>query len=147
MNYQLGIKTFEELNTTELYQLLKLRVDVFVVEQNCPYPELSDLDKVSDHFMLYDGEKLAAYLRTYLRDPGVYGIGRIVTDVRYRSKGLAGDLIRAAMARIHGVEGAKEIYVQGQSHLTKYYESFGFKVCSEEYLEDDIPHTDLHLMI
>ncbi|SHK05065.1 ElaA protein [Reichenbachiella agariperforans] len=147
MKFQIQIKSFDQLDIHSLYRLLKLRVDVFVVEQNCPYPELSEKDQVSDHYMLYDGEELAAYLRTYEREPGVYGIGRIVTDVRYRGKGLAGNLIRQAMARIQATEGAKEIYVQGQSHLIQYYESFGLTVCSEEYLEDNIPHTDLHVIL
>ncbi|UXP33390.1 GNAT family N-acetyltransferase [Reichenbachiella agarivorans] len=145
MNEKLEIKTFDQLSTKELYQFLKLRVDVFVVEQNCPYPELSDKDEKSLHYMLYDGQELAAYLRTYQREKGVYAIGRIVTDHRYRGKGLAGKLIHEAIAKIQSTEGAKEIYVQGQSPLVDYYRSFGLEVCSQEYLEDNIPHTDLNL--
>ncbi|MCV9388234.1 GNAT family N-acetyltransferase [Reichenbachiella ulvae] len=138
-------KTFDELSTRELYALLKLRVDVFVVEQNCPYPELGDTDEVAMHFLGYEGEQLAAYLRTYERTPGEYGIGRIVTQMNHRGKGLAAELIRLAMGYIKSLPGAKRIVVQAQSHLVDYYSGFGFSVCSEEYLEDDIPHTDLDL--
>ena len=141
------IKSFEELNTKELYQLLKLRIDVFVVEQNCPYPELDYKDQMSQHYWMMDNGEMTTYLRVYERERSVYGIGRIVTNPNFRGKGLGRQLIQKAIGDIKALSGVSKILIQAQAHLTHYYESFGFEICSEEYLEDDIPHIDLHILL
>ncbi|WP_109831412.1 GNAT family N-acetyltransferase [Reichenbachiella versicolor] len=144
---QLFKKPFQLLTIDELYQLLKLRVDVFVVEQDCAYPELDGKDQQSTHYWFQEGEDLAACLRTYERKSGQYAIGRIATDHNYRGQRLAAKLIEIAINDIKSIEGAKSILLNAQSHLIPYYEGFGFKVCSKEYLEDGIPHTDLEMFL
>lgn len=141
------IKSFSDLNTRELYQILKLRVDVFVVEQNCPYPELDDKDQKSKHYWLEDDNQIVAYLRTYPKGSSTYAIGRIVTNANFRGRGLGKVLIQKAIDDIKEITGVSEIFMQAQSHLIVYYRSFGFEACSEEYLEDDIPHTDLQILL
>jgi len=141
------IKSFEELSTQELYQLLKLRVDVFVVEQDCPYPELDDEDQSCQHYMLMDEDQIAVYLRTFERESSVYGIGRIVTHSSHRGQGLGRKLIQRAIDDISEISNVTHILIHAQAHLIKYYESFGFEICSEEYLEDNIPHINLQISL
>lgn len=139
------IKSFQELTLHELYEILKLRVDVFVVEQNCPYPELDDKDQKCQHYWVSKDHQVAAYLRTYIREPGIYGIGRIVTNPNFRGLGIGRLLIQKTIEDIRKIAGINTILIQAQAHLTSYYESFGFKICSQEYLEDNIPHIDLKI--
>jgi ElaA protein len=139
---ELALRTarFVELTATELYALLKLRVDVFVVEQDCPYPELDGRDTEPDtlHVWCADGGRPLAYLRV-LDDGGVARIGRVVTDPGARGGGLAGRLVAEALELV----GERECVLDAQAHLTGFYGRYGFEVVGAEFLEDGIPHVPM----
>ena len=145
MEFQL--KTFEELTNIELYKILQARTDIFVVEQNCPYPEVDGKDLLSYHLFKEENGEIVAYLR--ILPPGVSyeqaSIGRVIVKKEYRGQKLAQQMIAQAIAFI--VEEIKEtkIKIQAQEYLTKFYGTFGFQPMSESYLEDGIPHVDMLL--
>ena len=138
-------KAFDELTTRELYALLKARSEVFVVEQSCVYQDLDDVDLHSRHVMLLDDGKICAYLRVFMKNEatGIAAIGRVLT--LKRGVGLG----RHCM--IEGIRCAKEyldadsILIEAQVYAIGFYEKLGFKVCSEEFLEDGIPHVKMLL--
>lgn len=137
---ELVIKKFEELSLNELYDILKLRVDVFVVEQECPYPEIDDKDRDAYHIWLRDEDGIAAYLRVL--DKGVSfddaAIGRVISARRRKGYG--------TIVLKEGIRVAKEkfcadrITIEAQVYARKFYENVGFRKVSEEFLEDGIPH-------
>ena len=138
------IKSFEELNKAELYQIIQLRIAVFVVEQNCPYPDLDDKDQEAQHMWIEDAGEIVCYLRinpsgSRFVEPS---LGRIVTKKNHRKQGLAEALIKQAIDLICKKE-SRAIRISAQCYLEKYYEKFGFLKASEEYLEDDIPHIEM----
>ena len=139
----IAIKKFDDLSIHELYAILKLRVDVFVVEQNCPYPEIDNQDQAAMHFFIKEEDVIKAYLRVYTKSAGCAAIGRVITHVEYRKDGLGRKLMSAAMTYLKAQSGVKKIYLQAQEHLSGFYGSFGFELTSEMYLEDDIPHVDM----
>lgn len=128
-----------ELSSTELYELLRLRVDVFVVEQKCPYPEIDgrDLEPTTRHVWAtsLDG-RVAGCLRVLAEDDGVQRIGRVCTADFARGTGVGGQLMRAAMDSL----GAAECVLDAQTYAIGFYARFGFAPEGEEYLEDGIPH-------
>ncbi len=140
-------KSFEQLTTHELYQLLRLRVDVFVVEQTCPYPELDGKDQLEEVYQLlgYKDNQLIACAR--LLEKGISfetaSIGRVATNLNHRGNGLGHQLIQTALEYCIQLWGDVDITIGAQSHLEHYYEKHGFEKISEEYLEDDIPHIDM----
>ena len=138
------IKSFEELNKAELYQIIQLRIAVFIVEQDCPYPDLDDMDQEAQHLWIEDAGEIVCYLRinpagTRFVEPS---LGRIVTKKSHRSHGLAEVLIKKAIDLVCKSE-SKAIRISAQCYLEKYYEKFGFIKNSEEYLEDGIPHIEM----
>ena len=141
---------FSELSTMQLYQLLKLRVDVFVVEQNCPYPELDDKDHHPDvyHLLGYESDQLAACAR--LIPPGIsfpqVSIGRIATAKAKRQEGLGKQLLNKAIQQCEHHWSKQDIQIGAQVYLINFYQSFGFKRNSDDYLEDGIPHLDMLLL-
>lgn len=134
------IKKFDELSVNELYDILKLRVDVFVVEQNCPYPEIDDKDQNAYHVWLKDGEGITAYLRVI--DKGVSFedayIGRVISARRRKGYGTA--LLKEGIRIAKEKFGADKITIEAQVYARKFYENVGFHKVSEEFLEDGIPH-------
>jgi ElaA protein len=133
---------FAELDAATLYALLRLRSEVFVVEQNCVYRDLDgrDLEPGTLHVWLADGETPVAYLRVLQEPDGTARIGRVVTDAGYRGKGLAAQLMEAAVATLApGTEAALE----AQVYAKKLYERSGFVVAGETYLEDGIEHVHM----
>lgn len=138
---------FEELTAAELYEMLKLRVDVFVVEQNCPYPELDNLDQQSVHLAYRENGKILAYARLVPGDIkyGVPSIGRVIVSPDARGRGLARELIRRSIEFIFTEWRPEEIRLQGQLYLKDFYQSFGFDPISDVYDEDGIPHLDMKL--
>ena len=138
------IKSFEELNKAELYQIIQLRIAVFIVEQDCPYPDLDDMDQDAQHLWIEDAGEIVCYLRvnpasSRFTEPS---LGRIVTKKSHRNHGLAEKLIKKAIDLVCEKE-SKAIRISAQCYLEKYYEKFGFIKASEEYLEDDIPHIEM----
>ena len=137
---ELIIKKFNELTPEELYDILKLRVDVFVVEQNCPYPEIDGKDKEAYHVWLKDEDGIAAYLRVL--DKGVSfddaSVGRVISSRRRKGYGtvVLNEGIKVAKEKF----GADRITIEAQVYARKFYENVGFRQVSEEFLEDGIPH-------
>ncbi len=136
--------TFDELNIDQLYGLLKLRVDVFVVEQNCPYSDLDGIDKQAIHVFLEHGSEVAAVSRVYQKfasQPNIVAIGRVAVAKTQRQQGLARQLMVQSMkvAEEHFPD-LTQIQLSAQSHLKGFYSGLGFIVKGEEYLEDGIPH-------
>ena len=138
------IKSFEELNKAELYQIIQLRIAVFIVEQDCPYPDLDDMDQDAQHLWIEDAGEIVCYLRvnpagSRFLEPS---LGRIVTKKSHRNRGLAEKLIKKAIDLVCEKE-SRAIRISAQCYLEKYYEKFGFLKASEEYLEDNIPHIEM----
>ncbi|MCY1721767.1 GNAT family N-acetyltransferase [Prolixibacteraceae bacterium Z1-6] len=135
-------KHFSELTTTELYDILQLRAEIFVVEQDCVYNDLDDLDKDATHQFLKKNGKIVAYSR--LLKPGTrfpdYSIGRVVIKETERGTGLGIQMMEEAKSFILNEWQAVKIKISAQKYLRKFYEDLGFKVVTEEYLEDGIPH-------
>jgi ElaA protein len=145
---QWQIKTFQELTAAEVYAILKLRVDVFVVEQNCPYPEVDGKDTHEQTLHLMgrtDDRQVSAYLR--ILPPGLsfdqVSIGRVVVAVHERDKGVSRQMVQQALDRIETVWPGQQIKISAQVYLKSFYESFGFAPVSNSYLEDGIPHIDM----
>lgn len=137
---ELKVKTFAQLSNTELYAILKLRVDVFVVEQACPYPEVDGRDEDSLHVWLEQDGEILAYLRVL--DRGVeseyVAIGRVIAA--RRRQGLGSEIMKAGIRVAQEHFHAEAIYLEGQVYAQGFYESLGFRQISEPYLEDNIPH-------
>ena len=145
MSLKWKIKAFNALTVDELYDLLRLRSEIFVVEQNCVYLDLDGKDKLALHLIgEYDG-KTVAHARLF--KPGISfdnaSIGRVVVDQNYRDKKWGHDLMRAAIAGIKDNYNETAITIGAQLYLKKFYESHGFVQISEMYLEDDIPHIEM----
>ena len=142
---ELVVKTFDELSTRELYDLLRLRVDVFVVEQNCPYSELDGRDQAALHIWLQDDAGIQAYLR--IMDRGVSSeyvtIGRVIAAKRRMGLGsrILSEGIRLARERF----SADQIYLEAQVYAKSLYEKQGFLTISDPFLEDGIPHVKMLL--
>ncbi len=138
---------FSDLSTIQLYEILHLRSEVFVVEQNCVYQDLDRKDTQAgvEHLMMWDEKILLGYAR--LLPAGISydtpSIGRIIISPTSRDKGLGRVLIKEAMARTHSLWPNAAITIGAQSHLSAMYQSFGFSEVSETYLEDGIPHVDM----
>ncbi|WP_226038184.1 GNAT family N-acetyltransferase [Aquibacillus saliphilus] len=141
------LKTFDELTTSELYKIIKARVDVFVVEQNCPYHEVDNYDQVSSHLFSEVDGIIVAYSRLIPKE-NIYSeasIGRVLINKDYRGKGCATKLMEKSIDIITETWKENEIKIHGQEHLRHFYRSLGFKEISEVYLEDNIPHVDMIL--
>lgn len=147
MNWQ--CLRFTQLTTTQLYELMQLRVDVFVVEQNCPYPELDDKDRADNvfHLLGYEQDKLAAYAR--LLAPGLsypnVSIGRVCVAQNQRAKGVGRELAELALSYCQSFWPDQSIDIGAQEYLLEFYQSLGFEALSEVYLEDGLPHLDMRL--
>ena len=147
MNIEFKIKPFNELSTPELYEILKLRIEVFVVEQNCIYQDIDGKDSKAIHVLGYYNGDLAAYCRIF--DAGYYfdeaSIGRVIVSPRYRDKKFGHDLMKVAIEAVDANFNKKQITISAQMYLQKFYESHGFVKTSEMYLEDDIPHIQMKI--
>ena len=139
------LKKFDELTPQELYSILQLRNEVFVVEQNCVFQDADNKDQFSYHLMGWDGEKLIAYSR--IIPPGmVYefpSIGRVVTSPLSRRNGSGKILMNESIKAIQKLFGEAAIELGAQLYLKKFYESFGFIQSGEIYLEDGIQHIEM----
>jgi ElaA protein len=145
MKIQWDIKPFEALSTIELYDILRLRSEIFVVEQNCVYLDLDGKDKLALHlFGEFEG-KIVAYSRLFKSGISFENasIGRVVVDASYRERKWGHELMRVAIAGIQLHFGESKITIGAQLYLKKFYESHGFIQTSEMYLEDDIPHIEM----
>lgn len=144
MNITWYHKHFKNLSTTELYQILQLRNEVFIVEQNCPFQDLDDKDNKCYHLMGFDtdSQKVMAYTR--IVPAGISydeaSIGRVVTAPLARGNGIGKQLMKNSIELLEELYGGISIKIGAQLYLKKYYESFDFQQIEEVYLEDGIEH-------
>ena len=136
------IKSFKELTTDELYAILQLRSEVFVVEQNCVYQDIDFKDQKALHVLGFKDYKIVAYTRIF--KPGNYfensSIGRVVVKENERKFGYGHDVMKASINAIKNYFKEEKITISAQKYLTKFYETHGFTQVGNEYLEDGIPH-------
>lgn len=140
-------KHFDQLTTTELYAILQLRSEVFVVEQNCVYQDIDGKDKKSNHLMAWHNDSLVAYTR--LVPLGISfeeaSIGRVITSPFYRGLGIGITLLEKSIEQILATYQTDKIRIGAQLYLKKFYEGFGFVAEGDEFLEDGIPHIEMVL--
>lgn len=136
------VKTFKELNTTELYTILQLRAEVFVVEQNCVYQDLDGKDKNALHVIGTKRDKIVAYTRIF--EAGEYynvpSIGRVVVAKEERRYGYGKIIMEASIQAVKEHLKEDAIKISAQEYLKNFYNDLGFKEVGESYLEDGIPH-------
>ena len=139
-------RSFEQLSSVELYLLLRLRSEVFVVEQRCAYLDVDGRDLEAHHLLVWGREdRLAGYARVFAPDKvdATAGIGRVVTSAEGRGSGLGRWLMHEALDFIASRHGDVQIRISAQAHLERFYNEFGFRRSSDDYLEDDILHCDM----
>jgi ElaA protein len=140
-------KSFNELSPHELYAILQIRNEVFVLEQNCPYQDADNKDQEAFHFTGWRDNKLIAYTR--LLPPGLTfenaSIGRVVTSPGARGMGIGRELMLQSIAKLYSLFDIVPIEIGAQLYLKKFYESLGFIQTSEMYLEDNIEHIEMIL--
>lgn len=139
---RIEIKKFEELTVAQLYDILQLRSEVFVVEQDCVYQDLDGKDHKALHIIGYKDKEVVAYTRIF--KSGDYfeeaSIGRVVVKPSERKYGYGVDIMKASITAVEKYFKDTTIHLSAQCYLKKFYNSLGFKEVGEEYLEDGIPH-------
>jgi ElaA protein len=139
------IKQFNDLNIYELYALLRMRSEVFVVEQNCVYQDLDEKDKLARHVLAYKNGLLSAYTRIFA--PGDYfkeaSIGRVVVAQSVRGSGLGYQIMRSSIDYVKDNLNVHLIRISAQTYLKDFYNNLNFHEEGEEYLEDGIPHINM----
>ena len=139
------VKWFKELTSSELYELLKARAEIFVVEQDVAYQDLDGIDYDSLHCYFWDDGKVLAYLRAFRLDESTIKLGRVLTLTH--GKGMGRELMKNAIEAVKSNFEFKKILISAQKYAIGFYEKFGFKVTSEVYLEDEIEHVRMELDI
>jgi ElaA protein len=142
-------KIFDELTPHELYAILQLRSEVFVVEQNCVFQDMDGKDRYANHLMGWEDNKLVACSRVL--PPGISyvesSIGRIVTSPAARKKGIGKELVKRSIETLYTLHGKRVIRIGAQYYLKGFYEWFGFRQTGSIYLEDNIEHIEMLLFI
>lgn len=139
-------KAFAELSLDELYKILQLRQEVFILEQACVYSDLDNKDQQSYHVMAWSGGTLAAYTRLLpygLSYADAMSIGRVVIAPGFRGKGLGYELMNRSMAGLYGLYGKKAIKIGAQQHLKSFYNRLAFEQTSAPYMDAGIPHIEM----
>lgn len=142
------IHEFDQIKAIDLYRALKLRQDIFIIEQDCIYEDIDSLDLVSRHILLYDAESLVAYCRIV---PGgkkfdVPSIGRVIVNSDYRNRGKGKELMEKAL-EILKAESVSQVVIEAQEYLESFYQSLGFSKRSEPYDVDGISHILMDIYI
>jgi ElaA protein len=146
-------KNFSELTTEELYSVLRLRSEVFVVEQNCVFLDMDNKDLVCDHLMGWRSDLTEKQLLGYSRivPPGISyresSIGRIVSSLSARGSGIGRELVKQSIQTLYRLHGKRDIRIGAQYYLKEFYESFGFIQIGEIYPEDGINHIEMLLSV
>ena len=139
------IKSFTELTTEELYKIIQLRIEVFILEQTCFYQDLDGYDNKAYHVQILEGDEIAAYARVFksgIKYPTA-SIGRVITSPKFRGKGYGDILMKESIRCAEGLE-EHHIMLSSQSYAQEFYAKHGFKrTTRESYLEDDIPHVEM----
>ncbi len=141
-----SVHKFSELDTQLLYDILQLRAEVFVVEQNCPYQDLDGKDMQSYHVCGYDENELVAYARIVKKGVSYseeISIGRVIISLNHRGKRLGRQLMVESIRFVDNILGNQPIRISAQSHLNRFYSDLGFEFNGKEYLEDGIPHIEM----
>lgn len=145
--FEFTVKAFKDLSVEELYQILQLREDVFVVEQNCIYHDIDGIDKNCYHLFIIDqkSKEIISYARLVPANIkfDVPSIGRVISNKNYRGLGLGKALISKAMEETKQLYKTDVIKISAQTYLFNFYSSLGFKAISEAYDEDGIEHVDM----
>lgn len=139
------VKKFNELSTEELYEILKARAEIFVVEQKCVYQDLDDIDYKSIHFFYKEGKRITAYLRAFPieEDSNIIQIGRVLSISH--GMGMGRKLLEESIKTIKQELNPKQIIADVQKYAIGFYEKFRFVTTSDEFLEDGIPHIKMIL--
>ena len=139
---EIKVKTFKELNLEDLYNILQLRSEVFVVEQDCVYQDVDGKDQNALHVIGYKDEEIVAYTRIF--KPGAYfedaSIGRVVVSKNERQFKYGYDIMKASISAVNDRFKTTTIKLSAQTYLTQFYNNLGFEKIGKEYLEDGIPH-------
>ena len=141
----LSVKYFDELSPRELYEIYRLRVSVFVVEQNCPYQEVDPIDLTAWHLCLREGGEIAAYARVFRKSDDTAAIGRVISA--RRRMGFGTQILKAAIEFAKKTYAPKVITLEAQIYAREFYEKQGFQKASEPFLEDGIPHIRMDLNV
>lgn len=136
-------KYFDELTTRELYEILRSRAEIFIVEQNCVYQDLDDKDYDSLHIFFEENGRIKAYLRAFMKKEDTVQIGRVLT--LQHGTGLGGKLLKEGIRIVKEKMNPQYIFIEAQCYATGYYEREGFKICSDVFLEYGIPHVQMIL--
>ena len=144
---KLTAKFFDELTVSELYEILKARAAIFVVEQNCVYQDIDGVDVRSLHVFYESDGTVEAYLRLFPKpdEEGTVQMGRVLTV--HHGRGLGGILLKDGIRLARDRMNAKKIFLEAQCYAVGYYAREGFRICSEEFLEDGIPHVAMELLL
>jgi len=138
-------KTFSELSLTELYEIIKSRSEIFLLEQNIVCQDLDDVDYNSLHCFFFDGKRVTAYLRAFRLDKDVVTIGRVLT--LEHGKGVGSELMRRSMEEIQRRLPCKKISIHAQKQAVEFYKKLGFCVVSDEFLEEGVVHVTMETNI
>ena len=138
-------KYFNELTTTELYEILKARSEIFIMEQNILYQDMDDVDYESLHCFFVEDNKVVAYLRAFYNEDNVVKLGRVLT--LKHGNGIGKDLLEQSLIAIKEKMKCKKICMDAQKYAVGFYEKFGFKVTSEDFLEEGVVHNTMELKI
>lgn len=141
---KIKIKNFAQLDKSQLYAILALRMRVFCVEQNCPYLDIDQQDFTATHVFMQHHKNIIAYARILTSETNKYHIQRVVTDENYRHQGLAVNIMQAC---IHWIQAQSKaiIEISAQSYLQDFYRNLGFESTGDYYLEDNIPHQRMQI--
>jgi len=144
-SYKLNMKSFQQLSKQDLYAILALRMEVFCVEQECPYQDLDYQDQLARHIFIKENGVIMAYARIINTKNNLFHIGRVVVKQAYRNKGLANIIMKFSIDELKKESG--KIEISAQSYLKGFYQKLGFISTEKYYLEDDIPHESMHILL
>lgn len=139
---EIFVKSFDQLNIDELYEILRLRVDVFVVEQSCPYPEIDGIDKEAFHIFAKEDGEIVAYARVYKENDEIH-LGRVIA--KKRGQGLGKIILNEAIKEVYEKYGNEKIHIEAQTYAKEFYAKAGFEQRSESFVMDGIRHIKMVL--
>ena len=146
MKFEHQVKSFQELSLEEFHDIIALRIQIFIIEQNCPYQEVDGKDKLAHH-LFFKNEMDEIIAVTRILPHGIsyeeVAIGRVVVHEEYRGTGLGNQLMADSMNFVRDKYGDVPVRLSAQKHLENYYGNHGFKSTGKEYLEDGIPHVEM----
>ena len=146
MKFEHQVKSFQELSLEEFHDIIALRIQIFIIEQNCPYQEVDGKDKLAHH-LFFKNEMDEIIAVTRILPQGIsyaeVAIGRVVVHEDYRGTGLGNQLMADSMNFVKDKYGEVPVRLSAQKHLENYYGNHGFKSTGKEYLEDGIPHVEM----